>query len=268
MILVHGLEGSSSSIYMLGTAHKAYQAGFNVVRLNMRNCGGTEHLTPTLYHSGMSADLYAVAQQLIEVDKLTSLFFVGFSLGGNLALKFFGEHGARLPKELRGVAAVSPSLDLSSCSDRISERSNWVYQRRFLRSFARRMRHKAKLYPDIYRTNELRRIRTIRDFDEHYTAVHGGFSSAADYYQQASALPLIKHIQQPTLIIHAQDDPFIPLEAFLHPSITENPHVALLLTSRGGHVGFVANNSGPSRGEDRFWAENRVVEFCQLVDQA
>lgn len=263
MILVHGLEGSSTSIYMLGTADKAFRAGFNVVRLNLRNCGGTEHLTPTLYNSGLSGDLRAVMNELIERDQFKDLFLIGFSMSGNMVLKLAGEDGEGYPRKLSGVCAVSPSIDLSASADAIERRANWIYQRRFIHSLRRRIRHKQKLYPARYDTSDLHLVRTIRDFDERYTARDGGYKDASDYYARASALSLIERIRVPTLIIHAQDDPFIPFYSFRHPSLANNPYVLLLAPPHGGHVGFLAT---AAKGEDRFWAENRVVEFCQLID--
>lgn len=262
MLLVHGLEGSSSSIYMLGTADKAFRAGFNVVRLNLRNCGDTEHLTPTLYNSGLAGDLRAVIRDLIEEDGLPEIFLVGFSMSGNMALKLGGEEGDEVLGELAAICAISPSVDLSSCAAAVELRANWVYRRSFIRSLHGRIRRKQKLYPDLYDVSDLHLVRTIRDFDERYTAADGGYENADDYYRRASALPLIRHICIPTLIIHAQDDPFIPFQPFLDPSIAANPHVLLVAPPNGGHVGFIAADT---RGEDRFWAENRLVEFCKLV---
>ena len=262
IVLTHGLEGSSISVYMLGTAAKAFHAGFNVVRLNMRNCGNTEHLTPTLYNSGLSNDLRAVVRELIEQDHLRPIFLVGFSMSGNMALKFAGEDGDALPREVSGVCAVSPSVDLSTCADAIEQRGNWLYQQSFIRSLRRRIRQKQRLYPELYDASDLHLVRTIRDFDNRYTALDAGYRDAADYYERASALPLIRHIRTPTLIIHAQDDPFIPFHPLRHPSVGDNPYILLLAPLHGGHVGFVAADTN---GEDRFWAENRIVEFCSLV---
>lgn len=264
LLLVHGLEGSSASRYMIGCAGKAFDIGFNVVRLNLRNCGDTEHLTPTLYNSGLSGDIRAVIKELIELDGLRRIFLAGFSMSGNIALKLAGEDAEDAPPELAGICAVSPSIDLSSCADAINRRANWVYQQSFLRSLRRRIRHKQKLYPELYDTSDLHLVRTIRDFDDRYTAVDGGYRDADDYYSRASALPLIPRIRVPSLIIHAQDDPFIPFEPLRDASVTRNPYVLLLTTPNGGHVGFVAADT---QGEDRFWAENRVVEFCKLVNK-
>ncbi len=262
IIFLHGLEGSSASIYLLGTAEKAFTAGFNVVRVNMRNCGATEHLAPTLYNSGMSDDMRAIVAELIERDKLTSIFLAGFSMGGNIVLKLAGEYGANAPPQVKSVCAVSPAIDLAACADKIAHRSNIIYQRRFLRGLRRRMHRKASLYPERYDLREFRRVRTIRDFDNVFTARDGGYADAADYYARSSALRFIPYIRIPTLILHAQDDPFIPFDAFNHPFVRENPYIALLTPERGGHVGFVMNRA---KGEDVFWAENRIVDFCRMI---
>lgn len=262
MLLVHGLEGSSASRYMIGTAEKAYNLGFNVIRLNLRNCGDTEHLTPTLYNSGLSGDIRAVIRELIEHDGLQTIFLVGFSMSGNIVLKLAGEDGERVACRVAGICAISPSVDLSACAEAIERRSNWVYQHSFMRSLRRRIRNKQKLYPELYDTSDLHLVRTIREFDERYTALDGGYKDADDYYRRASALPLIPNICVPSLIIHAQDDPFIPFQPLARGAVTDNPYVLLLAPERGGHVGFVAADA---HAEDRFWAENRAVEFCDLI---
>lgn len=265
MLLVHGLEGSSTSVYILGTADKAFRAGFNVVRLNLRNCGATEHLTPTLYNSGMSGDLNAVMNDLIERDQLRRIFIVGFSMSANMALKLAGEAPDALPAELSGICAISPPIDLATSAAALEARANWVYQQSFMRSLRRRMRYKQKLFPDLYDTTDIHLIRTIREFDNRYTSIHGGYMNAQDYYERASSLPLIRHIQTPTLLIHAQDDPFIPFQSFRDSSLTTNPSLVFLAPEHGGHVGFVAADT---RGEDRFWSENRIVQFCKLIDES
>ena len=256
------MEGSNASRYMLSVAEKAYRAGFNVVRVNIRNCGATDHLTPTLYHAGQTGDLRAVLEELITQDHLSRLFIVGFSLGGNLVLKLAGECGEDPPPELKGVCAVSPSIDLRASADLTNRRRNWVYRYDFLLHLKRRIRVKQRLFPELYDSTGLSAIRSIEQFDDRYVAPAFGFDSTSDYYAKASSLPLIGSIRVPTLIVHAEDDPFIPFAPLRDSSIAANPYVLLIATERGGHVAFVSANS---RDEDRFWAENRVVEFCKLM---
>ena len=264
LVVWHGMEGSITSGYMLTTANKAFRAGFNVVRVNFRNCGETEHLSPHLYHGGLTEDLRIVIDELITQDHLAHLSIAGFSLGGNMVLKLAGEYGESPPPELKAVCAISPSIDLRAGSDLLKQRRNWIYQTDFLRRLKDRIRVKARLFPDRYETAALSDIRTIEQFDNHYVAPAFGFADADDYYAQASSRPLISRIRIPTLIIHAEDDPFIPFEPISDPSIAANPYVLLLATERGGHVAFLSN----TRGEERFWAESRLVEFCRMIAAA
>ncbi len=268
----HGIEGSSASNYMLATAEKGFQAGFNVIRVNIRNCGGTEHLTPTLYHGGLSEDLRAVVKELIDVDRLPKMFLVGFSLGGNLVLKLAGEYGDNPPKEILAVCAVSPSADLTASAKLILKRSNWIYQRDFVRRLKKRIRTKHKLYPGLYDIRGLRRVCTLKDFDDRFTAPTHGFADADDYYYRSSAIRLSDKICIPTLIIHAEDDPFIPFHPLRDPAIANNPYILVLAPEKGGHVAFISRRprglaNSFLHDSDRFWAENRAVEFCRLANE-
>jgi predicted alpha/beta-fold hydrolase len=261
IVVWHGMEGSTSSVYMLAMAEKAFRAGFNVVRVNYRNCGGTERLGPTLYHGGMSGDLRTVIDELISKDGLKRIFPIGFSLGGNMVLKLAGEYGENPPGEVAAVCVVSPSVDLRASTELILNKSNWIYHKNFVRSLKNSIRVKQKLYPDLYDLGRLPRIQTIRDFDEQFTSVANGFANADDYYHQSSSVRVIDRIRIPTLIIHAKDDPFIPFEPLRQPAFTGNPYILVIATDRGGHVAFI---SAETNSEDRFWSENRAVEFCQF----
>jgi predicted alpha/beta-fold hydrolase len=261
----HGIEGSTSSNYMRATAEKGFRAGFNIVRVNFRNCGGTEHLTSSIYHGGLSEDLGAVVKELIEKDKLARLLLVGFSLGGNLVLKLAGEYADAPPPEVLAVCAVSPSVDLKTSADLIMKRSNWIYHQDFVRRLKGRIRRNHSLYPEIYDISKLREARTIKEFDDRYTARAHGFAGADDYYFRSSSLRVIEKIRVPTLIIHAEDDPFIPFSPLTDPALTNNPYVLLIAPQEGGHVAFISDEPGDD--EDRFWAENRVIEFCKLAAQ-
>ena len=258
VVLVHGLGGSADAPYVLGAARLAYRMGVNVVRLNQRNCGGTEHLTPTLYHSGMSGDLAAVVRELAGQDGLSRLFVAGFSMGGNLALKLVGEMGEAAPSVLRGVCAVSPALDLRAITENLELPSNHPYQWTFVRGLRRLVERKAELYPKLYDKRGLERLRTVRDFDELYTAPHGGFVGAEDYYERASALRLVPRIRVTTLVIHSQDDPLVPFAPLLRAEVSASPSVVAATPLHGGHVAFVSAEKG-----ERFWAEERLADFCR-----
>jgi predicted alpha/beta-fold hydrolase len=270
IVLLHGLEGSSHAHYMCGIADKAWAAGWNVVRLNQRNCGSTEHLSRGLYHSGLTTDPLSVVRELIEVDGLRRLALAGYSLGGNLTLKLAGELGETAPPELKAVCAVSPTMDLAVCVEALERRGNIPYQFNFVRNLKARMRRKAAALPGDYSLAPLRRIWTVRQFDEAYTAPHHGFRDAADYYHRASAMRVIDRIRVPALIITAEDDPFVPTAPFRDPAVTGNPAITVAVTPHGGHCAFVERaHRDRSRGipvdhpgYDGYWAEQEIVRFA------
>jgi uncharacterized protein len=263
LIALHGLNASSEAHYMRGLAMKAFAAGMNVVRLNQRNCGNTEHLSAGLFHSGLTADAAHVIDELVAVDGITAVAVAGYSLGGNLALKLAAEFGDRPPPVLRAVAAVSPILEIGECVRALERPGNWIYQWNFVRDLKSRMRRKERVRPGHFDLSRLAAVKTVRDFDEAYTAPHFGFAGADDYYYRASAMRIIDRLAVPALIITAEDDPFVPSGPFLDPKVTGNPHITLELLPHGGHCGFVAPASGE---DDGYWAEDRIVEFvCAAV---
>jgi len=259
LVALHGLEGSSDAHYMKGIADKAFRGGFNVVRLNQRNCGGTEHLSAGLYHSGLTSDVKAVLEELAGAHGLASLVVSGYSLGGNLALKLAGGFGDAPPPWLRAVCAVSPTLELGACMDLLERRENRLYEWNFMRSLRRRMRKKARLFPGRYDVSGLWRVRSIRAFDDRFTAPHHGYADAADYYRRAASMRVVDRIRVPTLIITAEDDPFIPIGPFRDSRVVGNPHITLAVTRYGGHCGFVET---ARNGYDGYWAERAMVEFA------
>lgn len=260
VLLVHGLEGSAESHYMRGIAGKAFRAGCNVIRMNQRTCGGTDHLTPTLYNSGLSADYRAILRELTDADGLSHIWFVGYSMGGNLLLKAAGEL-ERSESALAGIVAVSPNIDPTQCVAALETPRNWLYHSHFLTSLKARMRRKSALFPGRWDVSALSKVNTISQFDEIYTARDGGYRNAADYYDRAGARHVMHNIAVPTLIISAKDDPFIPASMFDTPAINGNTYVTTAILRFGGHCGFFQQHS---QGEDRFWAENRIVEWLGL----
>jgi predicted alpha/beta-fold hydrolase len=258
LIALHGLESSSDAHYVRGLSAKAFGAGFNAVRLNQRNCGGTEDLSDGLYHSGLTGDALAVMEELSKVDGLPAFAIAGYSLGGNLALKLAGDYGSAPPPQLRAVCAVSPTMELAVCVDALEERQNAIYQWHFVRNLKRRMRRKAAAFPGKWSLEPLERINSIRSFDEAYTAPHHGFRDASDYYQRASAMRVIDRIAVPALIITAADDPFVPPGPFGEPAVTSNPRISLSVTPHGGHCGFIEE---PDGSYDGYWAEREIVDF-------
>jgi len=263
LVLVHGLEGSTESQYIVGTANKAWNAGFNVVRMNMRNCGRSERLGPTLYHSGLSADVGAVMRTLIEQGRLQQVALCGFSMGGNLVLKLAGELGrdGATPHELIAVCGVSPATDLGPSADALHLKQNRVYELNFVKNLRRSTRRKAALFPGRYDTARLRGVWSVRKFDDVITAPYSGFRDADDYYHRAAAARVIEHIAVPTLVLHAADDPFIRVLPETRAKLATNPNIQFVETDHGGHCGFLAD---PANYDGR-WAEKTVVEFVAHV---
>lgn len=258
LLLLHGLEGSSHAHYICGIADKAWAVGWNVVRLNQRNCGDTEHLSRGLYHSGLTHDPLFVIRELIASDGIGQVAVAGYSLGGNLALKLAGELGGDAPPQLTAICAVSPTMDLAACVEALERRSNLAYEFNFVRNLKARMRRKAAAFPGAFPLDPLPGIWTVRQFDEAYTAPHHGFADAADYYHRASALRVIDRVRVPTLILAAEDDPFVPTGAFHSEAVRRNPHITVVVTRHGGHCAFL---EAARDGRDGYWAEREILRF-------
>jgi uncharacterized protein len=274
IIIVHGLEGSSESQYMLGITEKALALGMNVIRYNQRNCGGTDALAPVLYHSGLSNDVAAVAREIIARDGVSRLALVGFSMGGNIILKLAGEWGPQAPPQLRAVAVCCPALDLATSADTLHQPSNRIYERYFLWALRRRMIQKARLFPHHFDLSRLRGIRSLREFDDKVTAHYCGFTGVDDYYDRASAAHVVERIAVPTLVLYAANDPFIRITVETRRKISSNPNITFIETDDGGHCAFIGKsvkqsprlavevgNGRDNRYDDGYWAESEIVTF-------
>jgi hypothetical protein len=276
-VLVHGLNGSSNSRYICGIAQRAWDAGMNVIRMNMRNCGGTDALSPTLFHSGRSEDVGAVVRHFAQRFGLKRVALVGYSMGGNMVLKLAGEWGARPP--LVAVATVCSVIDLAACANALHAPSNFVYERHFLHALMQRFRHKAELFPGIYQTRGIGPVRSIREFDQKIVAPNCGFRDADDYYHRAASARVIDRITVPALVLLAQDDPFIRLTPETRERILANPHIDFIEPRHGGHCAFLSRRTRTGartgdrvgavndvRAEDSVhWAEATVVRYLQAV---
>ncbi|HWY22992.1 MAG TPA: alpha/beta fold hydrolase [Candidatus Acidoferrum sp.] len=262
LIVVHGLEGSSESQYMVGIARNGLAAGMNVVRMNQRNCGGMDHCAPTLYNSSRSADVAAVARSLVERDGVPGFVLIGFSMGGNLVLKLAGEWGSDGPMEFRGVAAVCPAVNLAAGADALHQPANRIYEYYFLLQLFQRFRRKVKLFPASFDASRLRGIKTLREFDDRITAYYCGFTGADDYYDRAAAAHVIDRIARPTLVIHAANDPFIRILPQTREALLSNTNIAYVETGDGGHCAFIGERDGDPAYDGR-WAEREVVEFAK-----
>jgi len=257
VLLLHGLEGSSDSQYVRGNAARFYAAGWNVVRMNMRNCGGTEHECPTLYHSGLSGDVLAVLRHYQQTRGAERWSMVGYSMGGNLVLKLAGELAQEAAPLLCAVAGVSPVVDLAPSSDALHEPANRIYEWKFLRGLVQRYAYKCTLFPQIFDPSRSRGVRSLREFDDRVMSPYCGFTGAVDYYHRAASARVVDRIAVPTLVLHALDDPFIRMLPETRATLLANPNVHLIETEHGGHCAFLA----PATGYDGYWAEKLLFDF-------
>ncbi|MGH9595135.1 MAG: YheT family hydrolase [Bryobacteraceae bacterium] len=256
LVLVHGLEGSSESGYARSMVHGALQRGWATHRFNMRGCGGTEDLTISGYHAGQTSDLLAVIRELRDAG-VWPIFVVGYSLGGNVALKLTGELGEAAQGLFAGVCAVSTPIDLAACVEALALPRNFIYENRFLNRLKARIRRRHLQAPEIYTLEHLPKIHSIADFDDHYTARLFGFGTAANYFRTQSSNQFLERIRVPTLLIQAKDDPLIPFSTYHHPAFAQNPKLTLQTPDYGGHLGFL------SRRKPRFWLDETLLEWME-----
>ncbi|MEO6708203.1 MAG: alpha/beta fold hydrolase [Planctomycetota bacterium] len=261
-VLLHGLSGSSESRYVLGLGAKLFARGFSVARMNMRNCGDSEHLTETFYCTAQSGDVLAAAQGAREICAAPRVHVCGWSMGGNMVLKMAGELGCAAPPWLASVAAVSPAMDLEATQIALDEvGSNEVYRRFFLREMLALFRRKERALPGRFDSRGLERIDTFLEWDERVTAPQFGFADAADFYRRGASRPLLPRIAVPLCVIHAQDDPFVPFAPWRDERVRPAGRFEFLGPLHGGHCGFIAARR--ARDSDCFWAEQRVAEFFE-----
>ncbi len=249
---------------MMGIAEKGMAAGMNVIRMNQRTCGGTDRLAATLYHSGRSDDIKAVARHLIENDGITRFALAGFSMGGNLVLKTAGEWGASGPGEFKAAAAVCPAMDLAVSSDALHLPMNRLYEQYFLWRLKARMRAKGKCFPGKYDLSRLRGLKSLRDFDDKVTAHYCGFDGASDYYARAAATNVVDRIAVPAYILYAKNDPFIRILPETRRKIGANSNITFAETDDGGHCSFVAERDG----YDGHFAERAIVDFLASLEHS
>jgi predicted alpha/beta-fold hydrolase len=258
VVLVHGLEGSSDAGYMRSMAQAALEARFVTHRLNLRNCGGTEFLCPTMYHAGLTSDLFAILMEL-DRQRRTPVFLIGYSLGGNVVLKLAGEMGISAQRVIAGICAVSAPIDLMASVRCLGKPSNRLYEWHFVRRMKRRLRLKHRLFPERFPIDGLDQVSTVFDLDDRFTAPHFSFRGAAHYYETQSSGRFLGAIRVPTLVIQAKDDPMIPFAIFDHPAFSTNPNLSLVATDHGGHLGFL------SRWLPRFWLDAAIVSWMSAI---
>lgn len=253
VIVSHGLEGNSQRPYMLGMAHQFFSNSYDVLNWNFRGCSEEMNKKPIFYHSGATYDLDTVVNHATK--NYSEVYLIGFSLGGNLTLKYLGENREINPKIKKGVA-ISVPLHLESSCIKISSKENILYAKRFLTTLKEKVVKKSLIFPDKIPVGTLRKIKTLLDFDDHFTGPIHGFKDAHDYYEQNSALYFIGQIQIPTLILNAQNDPFLSEQCFPVSQARNLEQVWMEFPKYGGHVGF-----SPRKSSDIYWSEKRAFEF-------
>ena len=250
LIVLHGLEGSHESGYMKSMTAAGLKRGLRVHRLNMRTCGGTEGLAPTLYHAGLTSDLLRIVEGF-HAEGRGPIYLMGYSLGGNVVLKLAGELGSRGSElGVAGVVSVSTPLDLMACCLRMQEKRNFLYSSKFIDRLKARYRRRAAEFPELFPLEGLDGVRSVLEFDDKFTSKAFGFGNAARYYETQSSQGFLQRIAIPGLLIHSADDPLIPAWVYEKAAPEKNPHLKLELTRYGGHVGFLARSGA------RFWAED------------
>lgn len=259
VLLIHGLEGSSESSYMASTANYLKDHGYDVISMNLRSCSGIDNNILKTYHAGKTDDVEFVVNYLIENYNYNNIVLCGFSLGGNLILKYLGEFSETIPSSVKGGIAVSVPIDLTSAQAELSKLKNKIYMKEFLRTLKSKVLLKAEKFPDFNPDKKLIvKASTFRDFEEIYTAPVFGFDGPEDYWKKASSKPYLSKINQKALLINAKDDSFLSLDCYPY-EIAENSENFYLMTPKyGGHVGFVSTFN-----DEVFWIENQIVSFIQ-----
>lgn len=254
VVISHGLEGNTSRAYVRGMVRAVRRAGWDALAWNYRGCSGEPNRLLRSYHSGASDDLAVVLDHVASLDRYDTVMLIGFSLGGNITLKYLGERGDAAHELVRAAVAFSVPTDLASSAHRLAERGNAIYMRRFMATLRGKMRAKAALFPPTLSLDGIDRVRTFLEFDDRYTAPIHGFRDGADYWARASSRPLIPGIRRPALLVNALDDPFLTPQCMPFEEARASEHFFFEAPAHGGHVGFMQSWS-------EYWAERRALEF-------
>ncbi|WP_348661310.1 alpha/beta fold hydrolase [uncultured Olleya sp.] len=253
LVVLHGLEGNAQRHYMLGSAKMANQNNMDAVCVNFRGCSGEVNKTFQSYHSGKTDDLASVIKHITSQFDYDTIYLNGFSLGGNVILKYLGET-LDLPKQIKAAVTVSVPVYLRGSLEQLMSSKNYVYSKKFLRNLRTKLVEKQQLFPQKINNQDLSAVRTLKDFDDVYTSKAHGFKDAYDYYEQASSLQYLKHISIPTLLINAQNDSFLSKECYPIQEAEENTNFYLEMPKYGGHVGFYDQ-------QNVYYSEKRMLQF-------
>lgn len=258
VVLLHGLEGSSASQYINGMSRIMAACDFNVAAINFRSCSGEMNKNKAMYHSGFTQDLDHFLS--IEAPNFDNIYLCGFSLGGNVVMKYSSDGKYQLPNNLKAVAGISVPIDLQGGSHELKKWSNRMYEKNFLGTLLKKIKKKHRLFPDEISLDHIKKVKTLWDFDEYYTASLHGFKNAEDYYRQCSSLPFLNSMPLPALLINALDDSFLAPTAYPYAIAAENPNFHLLTPRHGGHVGFATFRA------EFYWTELIVKDFFMNIE--
>ncbi|WP_419212965.1 YheT family hydrolase [Maribacter sp. X9] len=258
VIIIHGLEGSAQRAYIRGSAKLLSEAGFDICAINLRGCSGTPNKLYRSYHSGATEDLESVINHVLEKNKYQKIFLHGFSLGGNLLLKYLGEK-RELPKEIKGAVAISVPCQLGDSLHQLLRFENSLYAERFRGNLIDKLKLKQKLFPKLISDSDIKMVRTLKDFDDIYTSKAHGFKDAMDYYTKCSSLQFLSSIKVPTLIINALNDSFLGKDCYPIEIAKHHKQVFLERPKHGGHVGFHG-------AQNLTYAERRTLEFISQIE--
>ena len=255
VILIHGLEGNAQRAYIMGSAKAFNTNGYDACAINLRTCSGEPNRLYRSYHSGATEDLDAVIQHILAHKKYSQIYIEGFSLGGNITLKYLGE-GRNLPKEIKAGVAISVPCNLHSSLKELLKFKNTVYASRFKKQLVNKLREKQALFPEMISDADIKNVVTIKDFDDIYTSRAHGFTDAIDYYTRCSCLQFLKHITVPALILNAANDSFLGPECYPRQEAENNPNLYLEVSTYGGHVGYFG-------AKNYTYSEKRAIKFIE-----
>ncbi len=258
IVLLHGLEGNAQRPYMTGTAKLFNENSVDAVCVNFRGCSGEDNIKYRSYHSGATDDLIEIIQHITSTKQYSEIYLKGFSLGGNVILKYLGE-GNVIPKQVKAAIAVSVPCYLKGSSNELHTFKNILYHDRFKKHLISKLKIKQTQFSDILNITHVNSIKTLLDFDNIYTSKAHGFKDAFDYYEKSSSLQFLDNIKTPTLIINALNDSFLSSECYPVKEAKENSNLYLEMPSHGGHVGFIDK-------KNIYYNEKRALEFVNLLD--
>lgn len=254
VLIVHGLEGNSRRKYVLGMAVQAHKHGFDVLAMNLRGCSGEPNRKLAMYHSGWTLDLHEILVMLHKQYSYLSVDLIGFSLGGNIILKYLGESASLIPPLVRRAMVFSVPCDLEDAARALARPQCRIYNWYLLSQLRQKVMHKHRLFPGLVDVNGLQQIRSFQDFDDRYTAPWHGFRNALDYWHQSSCKQFLPKIMHPTCVVNALDDPFLGPQCYPFAEARNNKNLCLLVPPTGGHVGFLGT-------KNQYWSEWLAMQF-------